>query len=1194
MSRSWCAWVLSGLLAVNSPSFGYQESHQDPHHFAAGVLDGKLEIETEGGIELGSGRFHHHPKTQISDELRSPSFAGFLGIPATRFEGTGQPGLRMPVVAGLGQDQFHFVPPKTSELFDSEWFEGNLHVLLRPKTGSPTSSHLYRMKMKPNGEIGGPELYALAPPGHILSRIAKIENRMFAVSRLAGEPHYRLLELRTLNSRTGGWIDFGPAPVNEYSVWDLTSSGETLLLLSPQSRQVIHSGIPSPNKFNFWERTTLGGGSWVSAISQLLESLESNRDDSAVVTNEFSLPHQGGLETLSLEILGSRTPKLRYRVAQAQDEWFSDWTQPVTGRLFPLDQPGQVIQYQLIQEAAAKPVTVSEVNLNWHLQDSPPNKRWHFSQSQPLKKQSRIDELFRKNWKAWHSPSSPSNSWVAKAGAVTGKVGSQTASLTPSTGGQETKPEDADAVTSPFLEAKSETQASDSRTNDEMEEGLSDQGAEDTLVQSSLVPRDDDRGNTLQDDSQTDSTLTSALPGESPEEDAPHHVSKQPQESPDGEMHSGSGEEGPSSLAAGVRSGIEESRDPMNPGHSTPDPAGKILAMNSARPSGNGGGGGLEEGGRSNSSGSPSRGDGLSPEFDSGVGNEEEEDPSLTGSPQMTRSQNSSPEKNKPNTEEGGQADKPESGSGLQNTAQSTTPPDAAMAKAGNEATPVETSLGDGAPDGAAGPEDQTSSAGVPKNAQSLTPPLEESPRHKNSRRVGPVASQEEMNGGLSDRSEYRAEQVLARLLPDRFGPRGNPIATGGSLNRSQEGSDNESSFLGSVSQLIKRWVTDHPALLVWILWALLLLLTELVHRLLKKRGWNADSPPPFLQPSEVNLIDWERARQEQTAAQNRISAKSVSKGNPGEELEPVAVELPNQPEPTSKVDWTVADPLPQPMASASAFYRNGQVYVVDPHGTICSARINADGSLKPWYVRMGHLPAQAGAGSVAVLEDHVVCQVGPNLYSAVVDERGIGSWVDSGRVEGLTGKTTMFGNGNRIYFVGGHGEQGKLPLVRSAIISVEAGISDLIDHPALPVGIREAGCAVEGGRLYLVGGRSGNQISSLVLSAPIDKRGCPGVWRMEAEMPSSMRRPIVQSWKGSLWVIGGGNGQSTKTIVTGKIGRDGIIQGWQKVPSDLPEPVTEGTATRAGGRFLLMGGRDARDYGKTLTDVYWLEPRLG
>ncbi|MCA9445276.1 MAG: hypothetical protein KC964_31095, partial [Candidatus Omnitrophica bacterium] len=110
----------------------------------------------------------------------------------------------------------------------------------------------------------------------------------------------------------------------------------------------------------------------------------------------------------------------------------------------------------------------------------------------------------------------------------------------------------------------------------------------------------------------------------------------------------------------------------------------------------------------------------------------------------------------------------------------------------------------------------------------------------------------------------------------------------------------------------------------------------------------------------------------------------------------------------------------------------------------------------------------------------------------------------------------------------------------------------------------------------------------------PIDEEGRPGKWRLEAEMPFPMRRPIVQAWKGTLWVIGGGNGSSTKWVAAGKIGREGVIQGWQRVETDLPEPVTEGTAARAGGRFLLLGGRDARNYGKTLTDVYWLEPHLG
>ncbi|MCA9447226.1 MAG: hypothetical protein KC931_08915, partial [Candidatus Omnitrophica bacterium] len=428
MSRSWCAWILSGLLLLHLPSFAYKLSHQDPVDFAAGVLDGKLEIPNDGGIELGSGRLHHQRKTRQSTELHTPSFTGFLGIPLSELTNSEKGMWHSPIEQRLGRGSFKFTPPTSAEVPDGEWFEGNLHVLMKPSASPPTSTHLYRMRMKPNGQIGGPELYALAPPGTVLSRLTKVEDRLFAVARNAGESAYHLLELKNLGPRTGGWVDFGDAPVNEYSAWDLSSSGETLVILSPQSRQVAHARLPEINSLADWEKTSLGGGEWGTAMSRLLESFENRRDNSALVFNEFSLPEKGSLGCLALETEGSSLPRLRYRVAQAEDDWFGDWTEPGMSRVYPIEGPGKVVQYQLIQPVNSKPSKVSEVKIEWSLQDSPPTKRWHFTEAQPAEekeKLSGIEKLFRKNWKTWKRPGAPSQSPFARAGSLAAKAGSR-------------------------------------------------------------------------------------------------------------------------------------------------------------------------------------------------------------------------------------------------------------------------------------------------------------------------------------------------------------------------------------------------------------------------------------------------------------------------------------------------------------------------------------------------------------------------------------------------------------------------------------------------------------------------------------------------------------------------------------------------------------------------------------------------
>jgi hypothetical protein len=142
-----------------------------------------------------------------------------------------------------------------------------------------------------------------------------------------------------------------------------------------------------------------------------------------MVFNEFSLPRTVELATLALEVPDANIPRLRYRVAKAEDDWFGDWSALRSGIVYELDQPGQVIQYQLLQPADVAPSHISEVKLEWSIQDSPSKKRWHFTQAPKPKENREIEALFRKNWKSWRSSEDSPDPLVSKAGILIGKVG---------------------------------------------------------------------------------------------------------------------------------------------------------------------------------------------------------------------------------------------------------------------------------------------------------------------------------------------------------------------------------------------------------------------------------------------------------------------------------------------------------------------------------------------------------------------------------------------------------------------------------------------------------------------------------------------------------------------------------------------------------------------------------------------------
>lgn len=1213
MSRLRAARLIPLLLLLPGAALPHSETHEKPADFLAGVLDGRIEVLTEGGLELGAGRVHLEPKAESSSELRSPAFAGFLGTPPLRKlqSPTGSLGPE-----GLTPERFQFSPPIGAVLADSEWFEGSLLILMKPGNAPPTAMHLYRIRTKPSGEMGGPELYALAPPGQVLTQIARIEGRFFAASRIAGEDRLHLLELKQLGAQQGGWSDFGPLPAALSPGWGMVASGESLALLSPASRQAYHTHAPRINETGEWIRTPLNGGDWGDAARAFLGRIGSARDDSALVFNEFYLPETASLESLTVRFEGEGASSLRYRIAKSPDDWFEDWSDPVPAdRLHRIDRPGRVVQYQLVHEPDSPPAKVIEVKLDWSLQESPTENRWHVSSSNLRLEAHDVESLFRRHWRSWNRKTHTEEGVAGRAAMVVGTGGS---SSSPDGEGDEGKAPShnphtgVDSLAAIVAEQVDEKdpefnapipRGNDPRVDSEFEkEGesdtspnpnaeMSDPGAN---QQENRGPSNDDsmtaahstplsgsaKRNAPEPNSDSPPFPTSVEPSPDPNRGAPSHAQTSP-----GEAVSKTGSSLPQRSSPAASSphspspGAESSPGPQDPR------GGQSVPADFGSDSGSASGGNLQAKAAPSEESNKSEG----PE-----GDNEASKPIFGG--------DADPNDPSANPAQGGNSiESPGSAAGS-----------GGMSSSNNRDNQILGSSGE------AGGREGASSAEAPGESSPLGPPA---PVEKNPDIGGPIdsgvaetrktgsgspvtgaeESQEMGSGGRGSKLDptNRLNDVLARLLPEKSmdeagrGVVGAPaLGTVGSRLTPNRGNSSNAPFH---STSIHRLFADHPFILVALLWPLLFLLTELIRRLLRNRGWGIDSAPPFLQPSEVSLIDWERARrEEETAESNRDSARSAAGPNPRADLALIAADLPNEPPPTARIDWTVADPLPQPMASAGAFYRNGQVYVVDPHGTVCSARINADGSLRPWYVRMGHLPAQVGTGGVAVLQDRVVCQIGTKLYTAEIDDSGIGPWQEAGSLDGLTGKTTLVGSGDRILFIGGQGEEGKLPLVRSARIGIEGRIEDLENHPALPIGLRESGCAIEGGRVYLAGGRSGNQVSSLVLSAPLDASGRPGAWRVEAEMPEAMRRPTLQAWKGNLWVVGGRDGRSTKIVLAGRLGSDGVLQGWQRLETDLPEPVTEGAAARAGGRLLLLGGRDARDYGKTLREVYWLEPRLG
>ena len=1095
----WSVCLVTVVASSASDASVYR--HRAPLDFLQGYLEGRVDFDESGYLELGSAPTTENPVYSAGIAQRrwnSPSkdiTVSKSAMPsAVAWNGKYW---ALPARSGVGFEIYYGDKIQMSlagklfegDLVDIEWYDGHLYVLMKPKGSRATSVHLYQMASAPDGSLSPPKLAALSPPGVVAGQIARVGKRLFITGREVGYDHIRLYELRSLESGRPGWASFGEFPLQEGWEWDLLGVGASLVGFAPDYSIAQVTRVPRTGRTPDWKRVTLAPGNWEQEFSKLLHRLGQWTDSPGVAVNQFRMPEEVQLNSLRFLIEGDAEPRVRFRLTKAGSLPYGDWTPYREGYRIPIDRPGRYLQYQVEQPVNGDPVRIREVRLEFDIAASRGGELKFLG--------GRINDVTGETSTSTHyGPSWRKSSFN---------------SIEPAPSGQKTG----------------------------------------NLMLATLS------GSAATSQERLES-------GEAAQQRTPKYPERSAKENSDATLASSNSYRGEKRTVDDEPSDKASHQDPENTTKSTSAKSyrGKKQTANDAPESDHDGG---DQDSNQNSQGRSERGN----------QHKSESDPSLPSGPLtgngMRDSENR--QKNKPGFSlgEGQPNSTGTSGRGTdgQSDSESNPAPDN-----GNPDMDAQSSTSHN-PDGE-GNEGVTAGTKKKSPAQMGHDALEDSQ---------PSVSDRILRGDLVRNG---TEKILGRLTSGTAIGAENPFP---SLSK-----DNASVLTGYAPK--EKYDQSKPvgqtkkvsSVLPFVILGVLAALIFVAALMRRKRGAESSrtsKPPPLLAQRACRGT-------ESFETETDIPMAGFVGSDPSLPERPL--NLPSPPIHASgnrvrKIEWRVADPLPQPMAPAAAFSRHGAVYVVDPHGTICSARLRADGSLCPWGVQIGRLPASHSGGAVTLLDDFAVCFADGFIHTARLVGETIQDWKGPFEIQGFSHQTLIAGMGNRLFLVGRNGEGRKVPAVRSVDLDGTGAPGHLRNHPPLAAPIREGTLAAFQDRLYWFGGKTPEGLTNRVFSAAMDTQKNLSDWEPEPNLPDQLSRPSVIEYGNQLWLMGGKPGSKRNTVFVSTLNRKRRLMAWEAVDSDLPEPITGGAMARAGKRFLLLGGWKASKMGSPVSEVYWWQP---
>ncbi len=287
----------------------------------------------------------------------------------------------------------------------------------------------------------------------------------------------------------------------------------------------------------------------------------------------------------------------------------------------------------------------------------------------------------------------------------------------------------------------------------------------------------------------------------------------------------------------------------------------------------------------------------------------------------------------------------------------------------------------------------------------------------------------------------------------------------------------------------------------------------------------------------------------------------------------------------------------------------NGRLYVSGgratssgvPQTTVYSAAINADGTVGSWTTESNSLPATLRNHAMVAWNGRLYVTGGANdvagtsqntVYSAPINSDGsVGSWTTELNVLPAVRRAhAMVAWNGRLYVTGGYDGTTVQTTVYSAPLNSDGSVGSWITEAnSLPTARWTHAMVDWNGRLYVVGGSDGTDISSTVYSAPVNSNGTVGSWTTESNaLPSALWMHVMVSWGGKLYVIGGSSNTAATpqaNVYVASITASGSVGSWTTETYGLPAPRAFHGAAVWNGNVLLVGGDDAS--GAATNSVY-------
>jgi N-acetylneuraminic acid mutarotase len=168
---------------------------------------------------------------------------------------------------------------------------------------------------------------------------------------------------------------------------------------------------------------------------------------------------------------------------------------------------------------------------------------------------------------------------------------------------------------------------------------------------------------------------------------------------------------------------------------------------------------------------------------------------------------------------------------------------------------------------------------------------------------------------------------------------------------------------------------------------------------------------------------------------------------------------------------------------------------------------------------------------------------------------------------------------GKRVYVMGGVTGKDMLGVRDVLLTTVEKGgkLSPWRKLAPLPAPVAFGSAVLAGGRIYYVGGASRDGMQNIydtVWSAKLKKDGSLEAWRTESALPTRMMNQSVAELGGTIYVLGGFNGQDyTASVFMASIGPDGKLGEWRTSPNRYTHRVGRAGFAALTGSLVVMGG---------------------